>query len=63
MDAIEQAVQVLTVPKPTREELLKQRRRERNRDYYERNREIWVWFERIRKLRELRQLLIGGQQT
>lgn len=58
MDAIEHAVRVLTIPKPTREEWLKQRRRERNRDYYERNREIWRWFNEIKKLRALRALLV-----
>lgn len=59
MNAIEQTVAVLTAPKPTRDELLKQRRRERNRDYYERNREIWVWFNEIKKLRALYRLLTG----
>lgn len=59
MNAIDQAVQVLTTPKPTHVEVLKQRRKERNRDYYERNRQIWHWFEKVRKLRELRQLLTG----
>lgn len=59
MDAMEQAVQALTVPKPTREERLRQRRKERNRDYYERNREIWRWFNEIKKLRALHRLLTG----
>lgn len=59
MNAIEQAVRVLTVPKPTHQEWLRQRRKERNRDYYERNREIWRWFNEIKKLRALHRLLTG----
>lgn len=59
MDAIQQVVQVLTIPKPTREQVLKQRRRERNRDYYERNRQIWQMFNEIKKLRALHRLLTG----
>ena len=59
MDAIEHAVKVLTAPQPTHEEWIKQRRKERNRDYYERNREIWHWFNEIKKLRALNRLLTG----
>lgn len=63
MNAIEQTVMVLTAPKPSHEQLLRQRRRERNRDYYARKKHIWIFVHQIEKLRALQRLLTGGATT
>lgn len=55
MDAIKQmAEQLGSIPQTPQE-----RRRAKNRRYYERHRHIWHMFNEIRKLRALHALLFG----
>lgn len=59
MDAMKQmAQQLASIPQSPEE-----RRRAKNRRYYERHREIWQWFNEIRKLRALQALLEGGDRA
>ena len=55
MDAMTQVAQYLGSIPITPEE----RRRAKNRRYYERNKHYWQWWEDIRRLKDLRDLLIG----
>lgn len=53
MNAMTQIAQTLQTMTKTPEE----RRREKNRRYYERNAERWVWYAQIQRLRSLAKLL------
>jgi hypothetical protein len=56
VDAFEHMTATLSKIVQTPEE----RRRAKNRRYYERHREVWHWYGQIRKLRRLRDLLCAS---
>jgi hypothetical protein len=62
MNAMDQIVAVLcSIPPPP--QTPQERRRAKNRRYYESNKFIWEWYGEIRKLRKLRDILIGGRNA
>lgn len=59
MNAMLQMANVLGAIPQTAEE----KRRAKNKRYYERNKHYWQWWEDIRRLKDLRDLLTGAKHA
>jgi hypothetical protein len=59
MDAMTQIATTLAAVPQTPEE----KRRAKNKRYYERNKHYWQWWEDIRRLKALRDLLTGDDHA